>query len=83
MAYPTLRSQNADLNEGAVEGSYKMVVRNRGGVVEDTGPASLEDLSDVYFGIHEEVVKQRPDGVPVTTPYYRHTKPVQASGLVG
>ena len=81
--HPNLRSMGAELNQGATEGSYKTVIKNRGGVVEDTTVRSLEDLSDVYFGIHEELVKQRPDGKSVTTPYFRHTKPVQPSGLVG
>jgi hypothetical protein len=61
---------NADLREGMTDGSYKKVVRNRGGVVEHGFVDSRRDLADVWFGIHEDVSKHLPDGRNAVTPNY-------------
>jgi hypothetical protein len=36
------------------------------------------DLSDVWYGIHEQPVKLRPDGQAVHTPNCVYTPPAQA-----
>lgn len=76
MAYPISRSMNADLNEGATDGKYKKVIRDRGGVVTSQ-LNERRDLHDLYYGIHETPVKTSPDGLVHTTPNYVPTKPVE------
>ncbi len=63
---------NAELNEGATDGAHKKVIRDRGGIgVTDTLTVRTRaDLSDVWYGIHEQPVKLRPDGKPVHTPNF-------------
>lgn len=75
MGYPLSRSMNADLHEGATDGKYKKVVRDRGGVVEDTTWRARVDLADPYYGIHEEPAKVTPDDKVVRTPNYVQTPP--------
>lgn len=53
MAKNSSRSMNADLATGALEGSYKLLVRNRGGVVESHASEMREKLDDVWYGFHE------------------------------
>jgi hypothetical protein len=71
---------NAELNEGATDGKYKKVVRDRGGLgVAHSGTVTARlDLHDVWYGIHEDEIKIRPDGKPVHTPNYVSTPPSQA-----
>jgi hypothetical protein len=80
MAYPTARSMNAELNEGATDGKYKKIVVDRGGlgVANSATVRARVDLSDVWYGRHEDLVKVRPDGQPVQTPNYVQTPPSQA-----
>jgi hypothetical protein len=64
MAYPRLRSMNADLHTGLVDGSYKQIAPDRGGFVEKATYDSRAQLHDMYFGIHEaptKVVPTEPD----------------------
>jgi hypothetical protein len=75
MVYPVSRSMNSELNEGATDGKYKKVVRDRG-QAEGATHASRLDLDDYYYGIHEEPLKVRPDGKLVHTPNYVATPPV-------
>lgn len=70
MSYAPQRALSGDLNEGLTDGSYKKVVRDRGGQVEATTQAVRSDLSDIWFGIHEDPVKHRPDGGAVSTPNF-------------
>ena len=60
MALPPLRSMNAELVEGATDGSYKKVINNRGGTVEPNTFQSRESLDDVYYGFHETNPKDVP-----------------------
>ena len=64
------RSMNADLHEGATDGSYKKVVRDRGGVVEGLTWATRADLNDTWYGIHEERQKMAGDGISAPTPEF-------------
>lgn len=58
-----VRSMNADLHEGMTDGKYKKIVQNRGGVVENVlFYDNREDLSDTYYGIHEDADLHCPDG---------------------
>ena len=76
MAYAPSRSMNADLNEGATDGSYKKVINNRGGFGINGAPVDArDDLNDRWFGIHETPYKHRPDGHIVATPNFVHTRP--------
>ncbi|NIY68012.1 hypothetical protein SMALB_6090 [Streptomyces malaysiensis] len=68
-----------EINEGITDGTYKKVVRDRGGLVEATTYAARRDLDDHWFGIHEAAVKQLPDGRPARTPNFVATPPVHFS----
>lgn len=70
MAYATPRSVNGDLHLGATEGSYKTVIRARGGVVDPATQIARRDLDDTWYGIHEAPVKVSGDGVASPTPNF-------------
>jgi hypothetical protein len=53
MAYPRLRSMNADLDKGATDGTYKQVAPDRGGVVESSFMEMRRHLDDVWHGQRE------------------------------
>ena len=81
MGLPPLRSMNAELASGATDGTYKKVVRNRGGLEVDAATQqSREDLHDLYFGIHEKDVKQVPTRGPARTQAYCPTPPADPWG---
>ena len=70
MAKPITRSCNRELAQGMVDGTYKTVVRDRGGLVESTTWEARKDLSVKGYGIVEAPEKELPDAIgPVTTPY--------------
>lgn len=60
-----------ELAEGATDGTYRKIVRDRGGVVEDTTYQQRADLADVFYGLHETPVKNLGDGTSERTPNYR------------
>ena len=64
-----------ELAEGATDGSYKKVIRDRGGVVEDTTYQQRTDMADVFYGIHEAPIKELGDGTSARTPNFRPTAP--------
>lgn len=71
MAYPRLRSMNADLAQGAVDGTYKQVAPNRGGVVESSFMELRKLADDVWHGFREAPVKYAPGLCrEVSTPTY-------------
>lgn len=70
MAYGPTRSVNAELHQGATDGKYKKVVRDRGGFVEHATYVSRRDLSDQWYGIHETPVKVSGDGIAAPTADY-------------
>lgn len=83
MALPTpIRSANAELAEGATDGKYKKVIRDRGGVVDSSTYAERVDLADVYYGIHEDLTKTNTDAKPVRTPNTVTTPAVAASAYI-
>lgn len=55
-------SCNDELRLGAVDGTYKQVVKDRGGVVETATYLSRRDLSVAVYGITELADKELPDG---------------------
>jgi hypothetical protein len=61
------------LCEGATDGSYKKIVRDRGGIVEQTAYEERRTLSDVFFGIHEARTKALGDGTYHDTPNFEST----------
>jgi hypothetical protein len=61
---------NRDLETGMVEASHRMVVKDRGGIVEQTTWEARKELSDTYHGIHESASMHTPDGLRTTDPYY-------------
>ncbi|MDX3260747.1 hypothetical protein PV336_16120 [Streptomyces sp. MI02-2A] len=71
---------NAELSEGMTDGKYKKLVADRGGigVTNSATLLSRTDLNDVWYGRHEAMVKDRPDGQTVPTPNYVSTPPAQA-----
>jgi hypothetical protein len=70
MSYAPNRQLAGELNEGLTDGTYKKVNTDRGGRVESTTYAVRRDLADLWYGVHETPVKERPDGVTVRTPGY-------------
>jgi hypothetical protein len=63
MAYPPSRSCNAELAAGMTDGSFKKVVKDRGGFVEGTTWEHRRQLSVSTYGIVEAPVKTCPDGI--------------------
>jgi hypothetical protein len=64
------RSMNQDLETGMVEGSYKMVVKDRGGLVESTTWEARQSLADIWHGIHECPSMHTPDGLHTHDPNF-------------
>lgn len=73
MAYPQSRSANRELDQGMVDGSYKQVIKDRGGVVEQGTWYQRDELSCIYYGIHEAQVMDLPDGRKFVSPYHTAT----------
>ena len=69
------RSMNADLELGMVEASYKQVVKNRGGIVENTTYEARQNLADIWHGVHECPAMHTPDGLHTHSEYYCATPP--------
>jgi hypothetical protein len=75
MAYPARnRSVNRELEQGSVDGTYKQVIKDRGGVVEHITPDNLLDLSWKYYGITEARTMPTPDGLTMTPLYPTDTR---------
>lgn len=64
-----------ELAEGATDGSYKKIVRDRGGQIDPGTYEQRRDLADVWWGIHEAPVKQLGDGTSDRTVDYVPTSP--------
>jgi hypothetical protein len=66
---------NAALEQGMVDGKYKQVAPNRGGVIEGKLLVrGREDLHDIWYGMHEKDGKALPDSTYAkTTPNYFET----------
>lgn len=75
MAYPRARSCNNELSQGSIDGTYKQVARDRGGVIEPCTLRTRRDLDDTWYGVHEAAVKELPDGLSASTPTYAPTPP--------
>jgi hypothetical protein len=75
------RSMNGELELGMVDGSYKMVVKDRGGVVEPTTHEARQNLHDVWHGIHEAPAMHTPDGAHTHSPYYCPTPKADPEGF--
>lgn len=73
MAYAKPRSMNGDLELGMVDGKYRMVVKDRGGVVETTTYESRKNLNDTWYGLHEADVMETPDAATTKSPYAQST----------
>jgi hypothetical protein len=73
MALPSnIGSVNAELKQGAIDGTYKQVVKDRGGVVETlTYSQGRRDLSVSLYGIVEQADKSVPGtiGESFRSPY--------------
>jgi hypothetical protein len=69
MAYAPARSCNAELNQGAVDGSYKQFIKDRGGVVDHSAVAMREDLDHKFYAINEAGSFTTPDDVHFSSPY--------------
>lgn len=73
MAYAKPRSMNGDLELGMVDGKYRMVVKDRGGVVETSTYDSRRDLNDTWYGLHEAPTMDTPDCGETKSPYAQST----------
>lgn len=70
MALPAeLGSCTSDFKLGSVDGSYKQVVKDRGGVVETLTYEARKDLSVSLYGIVECADKETPMSGPYRSPY--------------
>jgi hypothetical protein len=61
---------NADLNEGATDGKYTKVIRDRGGAVDPATALARKHLHPSFYGMTEVQPKVRGDGKIVSTPNY-------------
>ena len=77
MTYGNTRSVNADLHEGITDGTFKKVIRDRGGFPENLTHAVRQDLDDTWYGIHELPHKYGGDGIPAPTPNFVATPPAR------
>lgn len=77
--YAQARSALDELNQGMIDGTYKQVAPNRGGVIDPETWAARKDLVDIFYGIHESPVKELPDALPAHTPTFQNTPPAQIS----
>lgn len=68
MGYAPQRSMSGNLQEGATDGTYKKIIRERGGFVENTTWEARKDLADVWYGMYEAPVKTNSSGQEVVTP---------------
>lgn len=73
MAYAQPRSANRELEFGMVEGSYKSVIKDRGGEVAQATWNARASLSCIYYGIHEAPVMDTPDAQKMVSPYHTAT----------
>lgn len=73
MAYAQARSCNTELEQGMIDGSFKQVIKDRGGVVEQGTWYQRDELSCVLYGIHEAPVFDTPDGGKFVSPYHTAT----------
>ncbi len=78
--YPQARSMNNALSEGSTDGKYKKIVRDRENA-EGTTWENRADLSDVWYGMHEQRVKATPDGLLHSTPNFVPNKTSTPVGL--
>jgi hypothetical protein len=61
---------NRDLELGMAEGEHRMIVKDRGGIVESATWEARRDLSDTYHGLHECPVMHTPDALTTVNPYH-------------
>jgi hypothetical protein len=78
MAYPQTRSMSTDLHAGMTDGKYKKILQNRGGFPEGATYQDREDLSDIWYGIHEADTVELPDGRVMAMPYHTPNAPARA-----
>ena len=70
MGRPVSRSVNRELAQGLTDGSYKQIVKDRGGIVESSTWEARKNLSRAIYGITEKPEKELGDAVgPVRVPY--------------
>jgi hypothetical protein len=74
MAYAPTRSANRELSLGMVEGAYKQVNRDRGGVVEPGTSIERLDLDHKYYAVVEAPSFKTPDGPSMVSPYHVTTE---------
>lgn len=79
MAYAPSRSPNVELQRGMIDGTYKQVVKDRGGFAEPATYDARRELTDIYYGIHEAKVKRLPDNRVFNDPYCVDTPEAQIS----
>jgi len=79
MAYPKSFSLTANLERGMVDGSYKQMIKDRGGVVEMHAVIERQQLATRLYGIGEASYQEMPDGSgQVTTAF---TVPTPIAGV--
>ncbi len=70
MAYAPHRSAIDEVNQGMADGTYRQVVKDRGGVIDPATYRARRLLDDMWFGIHEAPEIELPDAIPFRSPYY-------------
>jgi hypothetical protein len=68
------------MGQGMIDGTYKQVARDRGGVIDPCTLRARRDLDDVWYGIHEASVKELPDALTAATPTYAATAHASCCG---
>jgi hypothetical protein len=70
MAYARTRSANAELNQGMIDGSYKQIIKDRGGDVELATWYARDELAhNILFNICEPDMYDLPDVQKFVSPY--------------
>lgn len=69
MALPPTRSCLRELDQGSVDGKYKQIIKDRGGVVEQGTWYARDELSSIYYDLIEVPVMDAPDTQKFVSPY--------------
>ena len=69
MAFPRARSCNSALRTGMIDGTYKQIIKDRGGEPEIATGEARRDLSTGRFGIVEAERKETPMCEEITSDY--------------
>ena len=80
MAYPRARSCVAELATGSIDGTYKQVIKDRGGEPEIATGEARKDLPHGKMGVVEAARKETPMCEEITSNYTTVTRHPEEQG---